>query len=233
MNGHFLELKQEIIAACLRLEGLGYIIGTYGNVSSRVPGGLIITPSRVDYSSLTPADMVMVSEEGVVAAGASRLPSSELEVHRQIYLRRPDVGAVVHAHSFYATALSCVHDTIPVIVEEQSQVVGAEIRCTRYVPAGQHRKLGEEVAATLGDSNGVLLANHGTVSCGRTLAEALFTCQVVERVAQMRLLTNAMGGAVPIPSEFVNSERERWLYKYGSAADEVVPHGARPAVKGR
>ena len=185
------------------------------------PEGLIITPSRVDYASLKTEDLVLVSDSGVVLEG-HRLPSSELEVHRQIYLRRADVGAVVHTHSFYATALSCLHENIPVIVEEQSQVVGAEIRCTRYIPAGQHRELGMEVAATLGDSNGVLLANHGTVSCGRNMTEALFTCRVVERVAQMRLLTSALGGAVPIPVEFVRSERERWLYKYGSAADGVL-----------
>jgi len=223
------ELRQEIIAACLRLEQMGYIIGTYGNLSVRVPGGLLITPSRVDYRSLRPEDLVAISDQGAVLEGR-RLPSSELEVHRQIYLRRPEVGAVVHTHSFYATALSCMHDHIPVIVEEQSQVIGAEIRCTRYVPAGRHQELGIEVAVTLGESNGVLLANHGTVSCGRSLAEALFTCQVVERVAQMRLLTNSLGGAVPIPPEFVRSERERWLYKYGSAADGVLQTGDQQHV---
>jgi L-fuculose-phosphate aldolase len=109
-----------------------------------------------------------------------------------------------------------------VIVEEQSQVIGDEIRCTGYVPAGQHRKLGEEVARALGRSMGVLLANHGVVACGRTLAEALFVSRIVERVAQMRLLTSAIGKAIPIPKEFVESERERWLYKYGSAADGAV-----------
>ncbi len=221
MSGSHLELRNEIIAACLRLEHMGYIIGTYGNLSVRVAGGLIITPSRMDYHSMTPIDLVRVTDSGQVV-DSLRLPSSELEVHRHIYLRRADVGAVVHTHSLYATALSCLHDNIPVIVEEQSQVVGGEIRCTRYIPAGQHEELGEEVARTLGESNGVLLANHGTVSCGRTLEEALFVCQVVERVSQMRMLTNATSEAIPIPAEYVRSERERWLFRYGSAADKVV-----------
>jgi len=200
---------------------MGYIIGTYGNLSARVAGGLIITPSRVDYSALAPEDMVMVSDDGAVLE-TRRLPSSELEVHRQIYLRRSDVGAIVHTHSFHATALSCAHENIPVIVEEQSQVIGGEIRCTRYVPAGQHRALGEEAAQTIGESNGLLLANHGVLSCGRFVEEAVFAAQVVERVAHMFLLTRAIGGPLPIPAEFVASERERWLYKYGSAADGVV-----------
>jgi L-fuculose-phosphate aldolase len=221
MNSESISLKKEIIAACLRLEKLGYVIGTYGNVSARVPGGLIITPSRVDYRSLTPDDLVTVSLEGRVLEG-TRLPSSELEVHRQIYVRRPDVCAIAHTHSLFATALSCVHETIPVMVEEQSQVIGDEIRCTRYVPAGKHRALGQEVARTLGKSSAVLLANHGTLSCGRSLAEALFTCQIVERIAQMRLLAGGKGKVIPIPREFVRSERERWLHKYGASADKAV-----------
>ncbi len=221
MSPESFHLKKDIIAVCLRLEDLGYAIGTYGNVSARVPGGLIITPSRVDYRSLTPDDLVTVSLDGKVVAG-TRLPSSELEVHRQIYLRRIDLCAIAHTHSLFATALSCLHQTIPVIVEEQSQVVGDEIRCTRYVAAGKHRALGQEVARTLGESSAVLLANHGTLSCGRSLAEALFTCQIVERIAQMRLLAGVKGKVIPIPREFVRSERERWLHKYGTSADKAV-----------
>jgi L-fuculose-phosphate aldolase len=216
-----LDPRNEIIASCLELEKKGYVVGTYGNVSVRTKTGLLITPSRVDYHSLTPSDLVPVSIEGKVEGG-TRLPSSELEVHRQIYVMRPDVGSVVHTHSLFATALSCLHETIPVIVEEQSQVIGDEIRCTKYIPAGQHREIGAEIARTLGRSNGVLVANHGTVSCGRTLTEAMFACQIVERVAQMRLLSVVPGVLVPIPDEFVRSERERWLYKYGQAGDGVL-----------
>jgi len=212
-----LNLQRELIEICHRLVALGYVIGTYGNVSARVPGGLIITPSRVDYADLTTEDLVTVSDAGVILAG-TRLPSSELEVHRQVYLRRSDINAVLHTHSLHATALSCCHETIPVIVEEQAQVVGGEIYCTHYVPAGRHEELGEETARALGASNAVLIANHGVVSCGRSLGEALFTCIVVERIAQMRLLTSA-AASVPIPPEHVDSERDRFLHRYGTAAD--------------
>jgi L-fuculose-phosphate aldolase len=221
MHDENLDLRKEIIATCLELEKRGYVVGTYGNVSVRTKTGLMITPSRIDYQSLTPPDLVEVTLEGEVEGG-NRLPSSELEVHRQIYIMRPDVGSVVHTHSLFATALSCLHESIPVIVEEQSQVIGDEIRCTRYVPAGKHRALGQEVARALGKSNAVLLANHGTVSCGRSLAEALFTCQIVERIAQMRTLAGVKGKIIPIPQAFVRSERERWLHKYGTGADKAV-----------
>jgi L-fuculose-phosphate aldolase len=219
MTDH-LELKQSIIDACLHLEAIGYVIGTYGNASARIPGGLIVTPSRVDYRTITPEDIVTVNDEGQVIDG-HRLPSSETSVHRLIYLARSDVNVVFHTHSLYATALSCLHITVPVIVEEQSQVIGDEIRTTQYVPAGQHEALGQEVARTIGNSNGVMLANHGSVSCGRTVAEALFTCQIVERVSQMWLMTSAISPPVPIPPQYVLSERERWLYKYGTTSDHA------------
>ena len=182
MNSPEYKLKDEIIRACLWLQEMGYVIGTYGNVSVRVEDSLIITPSRINYSFLTAEDLVTVSLTGKILEG-NRLPSSELEVHRQIYLARRDIGAVAHTHSLFATALSCLHETIPVIVEEQSQVIGGRIFCTHYVPAGQHRELGAEVARALGESDGALIANHGAVGCGRSLDEALFTCQIVERVA--------------------------------------------------
>ena len=221
MSINISDLKEEIVRTCRQLEDIGYVVGTYGNVSARSQEGLIITPSRVDYSSLTAGDLVTVSLAGKVLEG-SRLPSSELEVHRQIYVLRPDVGAIAHTHSLFATALSCLQEPIPAIVEEQSQVIGGEIPCTRYVPAGQHRKLGEEVARALGQSNAVLIANHGTLSCGRTLEEAVFTCRIVERVAQMRAVAGSCGKLVLIPPEHVASERDRWLHKYGSTADHAV-----------
>jgi L-fuculose-phosphate aldolase len=212
--------KQAIIAACLALEADGYIIGTYGNASARAAEGLIVTPSRVDYRSLTPDDMVVVDLDGSVIEGR-RIPSSETSVHRLIYRSRPDIGAVLHTHSLYAAAASTLHQTIPVIIEEQSQVIGGEIACTRYVPAGQHEALGEEVARALGSSNAVLLANHGVVACGRDVAEALFTAKIAERVAQMYLLARAAGTPVVIPPQYVESERHRWLYKYGTTADHA------------
>ena len=214
------ELKQAVIDACLRLQAMGYLVGTYGNASARVPGGLIVTPSRVDYAAITPEDMVVVADDGHILEG-HRPPSSETSVHRLIMNARPDIGAVFHTHSLYGSALSCLHETIPVIVEEQSQVIGAEIRCTRYIPAGQHHALGVEAASVLGESNGVLLANHGVIACGRTIDEAVFAAQVVERIAQMYLLARAVGTPVPIPPEYVASERDRWLYKYGTAADKA------------
>ena len=213
-----LDLKQEMIEKCRLLEKMGYFIGTWGNISARVPEGFIVTPSRVEYDVIEPVDFVTVSPEGTVVDG-HRLPSSEAEIHRAVLNKKPDVGAIIHSHSPSATAVSCLHQTIPVFVEDMAQIIGGAVRTTRYVPAGQHKKIAEEVANTIGEENAVLLANHGVMCCGRNLEEALVASQILEKAAAMLLAAGGAGKVIPIPEEFVRSERHRFLYKYGTTHD--------------
>jgi L-ribulose-5-phosphate 4-epimerase len=213
------DVAATIIAACLQLESDGLVVGTYGNVSARVDGGLMITPSRVAYADLRPDDLVTVTLSGEVVTGV-RVPSSETAVHRRIYQRRPDVRAIVHAHPLHASALSCLHRPLDVIVEEQAQVLGGTISCTTYVLVGQHEALGDAVATALGDAQAVLLANHGLVTVGSDMDAALFATSIAERVAHMHLLVLASGRApVPIPARHAASERDRYVNRYGTAAD--------------
>jgi len=211
-------LKLEMIEKCRLLEKMGYFIGTWGNLSARVPEGFIVTPSRVSYSAIEPGDFVTVSPEGTVVAG-HRVPSSETEIHRAVLNKKPDTGAIIHSHSPYATAVSCLHQSIPVFVEDMAQIIGGEVHCTRYVPAGQHKRIAEEVGGTIGEENAVLLANHGVLCCGRDLDEALVANQVLEKAAMMMLAAGGREKIIPIPEEFVRSERHRFLYKYGTAKD--------------
>jgi L-ribulose-5-phosphate 4-epimerase len=211
-------IKVEIIETCRALERIGYFVGTWGNVSVRVPEGLIVTPSRIGYDVMAPADLVTVSLEGDIVSG-HRLPSSETGVHRLILKKKPDVGAAIHAHSPYATAVSCLRRPIPAFVEDLAQIIGGQVNCTRYVPAGQHQQIATEVANTIGEENAVLLANHGVFCCGRTLAEAFVACQILEKAAKMMLAAGGVGPVIPIPEEFVRSERDRFLHRYGTSND--------------
>jgi len=211
-------LKKGIIETCRRLEAIGYFIGTWGNVSVRVPEGLIITPTRVQYDLMTPDDLVTVSPEGTVVDG-QRLPSSETDVHRLVLNAREDVGAVIHSHSPCATAVSCVQRPIPAFVEDLAQIVGGMVNCTRYVSGSRHKQLAEEVVAKLGTVNAVLLANHGVLCCGRDLPEAFVTSQIVEKAAFMMLAASNIGGLTVISQEEVDAERHRYLYKYGTKDD--------------
>jgi L-fuculose-phosphate aldolase len=178
----------------------------------------VVTPSRVGYDRIQPSDFVLVSSEGKVVAG-HRLPSSETEIHRAVLYKKGDVGAIIHSHSPYATAVSCLHLAIPPFVEDLVQIIGGQVNCTRYVPAGHHTRIAEEVANTIGEENAVLLANHGVMCCGRDLEEAFAASQILEKAAFMILAAAAKGAVIPIPEEHVRSERHRFLYKYGTASD--------------
>jgi len=212
------DIKREMIEKCRQLEKLGYFLGTWGNLSVRIPEGFIVTPSRVEYAAIETRDFVAVSLDGQILAG-HRLPSSETEIHRAVLNKKSDAGAIIHSHSPYATAVSCLHQTIPVFVEDMAQIIGGAVRCTKYVPAGQHKKIAEEVASTIGEENAVLLANHGVMCCGRNLEEALVANQILEKAAGMMLAAGGADNVIPIPAEFVRSERHRFLHKYGTAQD--------------
>ena len=221
MTMQYEKLKKEIIETCRRCVDMGYFVGTWGNISVRVPEGLIVTPSKVQYDLLTVDDFVTVSDEAAVVAG-NRLPSSEAEIHRALLNCKGEVNAIIHSHSLYATAISCLQKSIPVFVEEMAQAVGGEVKCTKYVPAGQHKKIAAEVAATIGESNAVLLANHGVIGCGRDLSEAMLVCQTVEKASMIMLAAGTVGKVVPIPDEYVKPERYRYLHKYGTKSDGAV-----------
>jgi len=209
------ELRHEIIAACRRLSDLGFCIGTWGNISVRVTDGMLITPSRLDYAVMAPEDLVVVSWQGVRVRGR-RLPSSETELHRLLLERRPDLGAIVHSHSPFASALAAAWRDLPVVLEDMAQIIGGTVRCAAYTPGGRHRALAEAAAAAIGtDAVAVLLANHGPIIGGHDLNEALIAAQVLEKAARIFLLAQAAGGAHPIAPELVIEERHRYLYKYG------------------
>jgi L-ribulose-5-phosphate 4-epimerase len=211
-------IKARIIEMCRLLETMGYFIGTWGNISVRVPEGFIVTPSRVPYDVIQASDFVVVSSEGKVVAG-HRLPSSETEIHRAVLNKKSCLGAIIHSHSPYATAVSCLQRPIPPFVEDLAQIVGGQVNCTRYVPAGRHKKIAEEVARSIGEANAVLLANHGVLCGGRDLEEAFVASQILEKAALMMLAAGTLGPVIPIPEEFVRSERDRFLHKYGTARD--------------
>ena len=211
--------KTEIISTCLALEKMGYFIGTWGNISVRISSGLLVTPSRIANAEMVVDDIVTVSDDGSVLCKNNRLPSSEMVSHKAIFNKRKDVGAVIHNHSPYATAVSMLHQSIPPIVEEIAQIVGGEIHCSNYIPAAQHQDFANEIARTIGQSNAVLAANHGVFCCGRNLAEAFLVSKIVEKAAMMFLMASAAGAITVIPDEFVASERYRYLHHYGNKSD--------------
>ena len=209
--------RKQIIDACLKLQDMNFFIGTYGNVSIRVGEHIILTPSKVDYNTMQPEDLVVIDLAGNIVEG-HRKPTSEMHVHRLVLAQSDMLGACVHAHSKYAMSVATLDiPAVPCLVEEMAQVIGGDLPLTRtYVDAGQHLPLGEEAAASIGERWAVLLRNHGPVACGRDIDEAVLCARVVEKACELFLAAKATGLPMcPMPAEKVLSECDRYRYHYG------------------
>ena len=185
------EKRQVIIDTCLTMQHIGFFMGTWGNISMRAGDQgehIILTPSRVDYDAMVPEDLVVIDLEGNIIEG-TRNPTSEKEVHRRIYVKRPDINAIIHTHSPKAMACSVLDVRhIPCMVDEMPQLIGGHLPLTKeYVETSQHANLGRAAAAAIGDCNGVLLRNHGSVGCGRDMKEAITTVRVIEKACGIYL----------------------------------------------
>ena len=214
-------LREQIIQTCLTLRDThGYFIGKWGNISVRVEEArMLVTPTRVPYDKLTAEDIVVVTLDGRFV-DSKRLPTSEVELHRQLLLERDDLGAIIHSHPPYATSVACAHHRIPVIVDDMAEVIGGEIRCAKHVPAGRHKELAAAAREAIGkDSCAVLMSNHGLIAGGRDLDQAVEATQIAEKAAMAYIFSNLLGGAKPIPEALWREERHRYLHKYGTALD--------------
>lgn len=212
------ELRQEIIDTCLWLKSQGLVFSTWGNISVRLDdGNILITPSKVDYDSMTTDDLVVLAPDGKQVSG-HRLSTSEREIHRKVMNKRPDVGAIIHMHSPYAMMAAARNEGVPVISEEMCQLLGGAIPLSsEFVPSDMHEKLGEVVSNSVDHTNAILIRNHGPMCFGKTLAETRVCCQVVEKSCKMYIHLLAAGGIVTVSDQNVARGRDYFLNSYGKS----------------
>lgn len=193
-------LGWDIVRTARRTVALGLTHGTSGNVSARVPGGLRITPTRRRFDELRPRHLV--TTDLLCRHDASGgLPSIELPLHALVYRLRPEVNAVVHTHSPYATAWSCAADhRIEADLEEREYYGLPHVAVAPYAPSGTP-ELALSVTEQLGSAAAVLLERHGVVAVARSLDEALAVAEFVEHQAKVAwlaaALTDSSLGAMP------------------------------------
>jgi len=201
------KLKAEVAEAGRRMLAQGLVTGTAGNISVRVPGEerMVITPSQMGYDLIGVDDIVTLDFERNVLEG-ERKPSTEAGMHIGVYKARPDVGAVVHTHSVYASAVASVRKEIPPFLDEMVLVLGGGIEVAEYGMPGSE-ELAHNAVAALGKKNAVLLANHGPLCCGKDLESALENAGLVERVAKIFILSSLLGSPQNLPPEAVELER--------------------------
>lgn len=192
--------RSAIVRLGKRLLATGLTSGTGGNLSifNRRKNLIAISPSGVPYDGLVPADVVLVDRDGGVAAG-SHQPSSELDFHLALYRRRPDIQAVVHTHSVYATTFACLNWEIPA-VHYLIAYCGHKVPLAPYATFGTP-ELARNVADAIGSGQAVLLANHGLVAVGPDLDHAFTVAEQIELVARIYYQAKSIGQPVILGHE--------------------------------
>jgi L-fuculose-phosphate aldolase len=183
------EVRQEIADACRTLQERGLVVGTAGNISVRVDDLVAISPSGVDYPSLT-ADDVGVHRLDGSPVEAPLKPSSEFPLHLAVYAER-DVAAIVHTHGVPSSALSTVVDAVPTS-HYYSALFGGQVRVAPYARFGSDA-LAANVLEALRDRTGALMAHHGAVTLGPSLAKALDLVAYLEYICDLQLRALATG----------------------------------------
>ena len=174
-------MATRIIETCLEMNRQGINQGSAGNVSRRFEAGFLITPSGLPYDRLEPGDIVYVDLDG--KSGDALQPSSEWRMHRDIYAYRDDAGAVLHAHSTFATALSCLRLEIPAFHYMIAVAGGNDIRCADYALFGT-QELSDNMLAALAGRRACLLGTHGMICFHDDLERALWLGVEVETLAR-------------------------------------------------
>ena len=195
------------------LELAGLNRGTAGNVSVRMDDGFLITPSGSKPRNLTAERIVtMEVSTGLITGGEN--PSSEWRFHKAIYAARQDAGAIVHVHSAYATAMACQRRPIPAFHYMVAVAGGSSIRCAPYATFGT-QALADAVVQALDGRRACLLANHGMITLGQTLAAAFDLAVEVEELARQYALA-LMSGEPVLLSESEMLEVVEKFKNYGA-----------------
>jgi len=212
--------KKAVIEAAQEMAKKGLVVGMAGNVSLRLKDSsgrelLAITPSGRHYDSLEVDDIVIVDFEGQRVEGELRA-SIEVMMHIEVYKARKKVNAIVHAHPVFCSVIAVAGLEIPPLIDEQVTYIGGEIKVAMYALPGTP-ELAKNAASALGPRNAVILANHGALSVGRDLREALTICELLETTAKIYIHALGLGKVQPLPAEVVELEKAFFASIYGES----------------
>ena len=175
--------REQLLDITRKLHTLGLNKGTSGNVSVRDGDGFLVTPTGMEVEAMTPHDMVAMDFDGRPKGQSERKPTSEWRFHRDILYARPEINAVIHAHSMFATTMACLHREIPAFHYMIAVSGGDSVRCAPYALFGS-QELSDNALQALHDRRACLLANHGMITLGETLDQALDITVEVENLCE-------------------------------------------------
>ena len=205
--------RAQIVEACRRMNRIGINQGTSGNISLRDGEGMLITPTSLDYERMQPADIVWMGFDETVSG--ERRPSSEWRFHLDILRARAEIDAVVHTHPRACTTLAIMEKSIPPLHYMVAAAGGRDIRCAPYATFGT-AQLSRHALQALEERKACLLAHHGMIALGATLAQALWLAVEVETLAAQYLGCLPMGEPPLLSDAEIERVRKR-LGGYGQA----------------
>jgi L-fuculose-phosphate aldolase len=185
-------LRKQLIETALEMRKCGLVQGATGNLSVRHEGGMLITPTGIDYSVLLPDDIVEMGFDG--STEGKRKPSSEWRFHAAIYQQRPEANAILHAHPTNCTALACQGLGIPAFHYMVAVAGGKDIRCAKYATFGS-QQLSDHMIEALEDRKACLMAHHGLTCFESDLVRALSLDTEIEHLAGVYCRILSMGRA--------------------------------------
>ena len=197
-------LRQSIIDSCLEMNAIGLNQGTSGNISVRFGDRMLITPSAVPYTQMTPDLIAALPLDDGEAWEGPRKPSSEWRFHLDILNARPEIGAVVHAHPTYCTALAMLREDIPAAHYMIAAFGGTTVRCSPFAIFGT-AELSRHAVAALEDRTACLLANHGAIAIGATLEAAMWRMVELETLARQYAIARQIGEPVILSDDDIAS----------------------------
>jgi L-fuculose-phosphate aldolase len=217
-------LREAIVAQCRFMNAAGLGAGTAGNISARYGARMLITPTGVAYDEMQPGDIASTALAGDGGDWDGPLgPSSEWRLHLGILQARPEIGAVVHGHPPYATALAMARREIPACHYMVAASGGPSIRCADYATFGTP-ELSDHVLRALDGRTCCLMANHGMIATGADLDQAMWLAVEVEELARQYLLSLAAGGPVLLPEAEI-AEVVRRFADYGPKSRDGGQNG--------
>jgi L-fuculose-phosphate aldolase len=223
------ELRTAIIAACKHMNAIGLNQGTSGNISARFGDRMLITPSGVPYQEMAAEDLAAMPIQGDYGSWEGPLaPSTEWRFHLDITRARPEVGAIVHAHSTFATALAIARKEIPACHYMIAAAGGPTIRCASYATYGT-KELSDAALQALQDRTACLLANHGMIATGPNLDKAMWLAVELETIARQYVVSLSIGGPVLLSNAEIARVKEGFKSYGPRRRDEA---GAPAKAKG-
>ena len=198
LKGTAEEIKAELLWVAQQSLRTNLVHGTAGNFSARLPdGNVVLTPSSLEYDTMTLDDLVVTDLDGNVLVG-TRSPTTEKMLHLSCLKAYDDIHAVLHCHAKYCTMFAITNQPIPCVIEEFDVYVGGDVPVANYEFTGS-QELADEVSKWVGDRGAVLMANHGLLTVGKSPKDALKIANLVEITAEMVWGARALGPLVPLP----------------------------------